>query len=414
MIDLDIALKRMTDALAPLCMAVETIPIMDAAGRHLAADIRSKIDLPPFDKSAMDGFAILPGDHPESFGILETIRAGDTPSRDLAPGYCSRIMTGAPVPAGTGQVIPVECTEVAAERMRIIRPTRAPNICIRGEDIRAGHVVARRGDRLDPLNLSVLISCGIETVPVVSRPRVTVFSTGDELVSTLAEWGPGKIFDSNGPMLAELFRRHGAHVIARRHLPDDPGDTVAMLRDAMNGSDVIAFSGGVSAGDFDFIPDALTACGLTIHFDRIRVKPGKPMTFATGERICAFGFPGNPVSSFVMFHLFALPALQWLQHRPVRHRMVQLPMAETWRRKKAERLEFIPVRIVPRAPGDSAHPGESAASMAPLPYHGSAHLTAMQSADGLAVIDAGISSVAAGDLLPFWPVTWTAYETAVI
>ncbi|MCD4653606.1 molybdopterin molybdotransferase MoeA [bacterium] len=397
MIELEQALKIMHRTLMKVTTPVETISIRKAMGRILSRNISSPISLPPFDKSAMDGFAIHIAEKSDKLKIIETIQAGDIPTKKLSSGFCAGIMTGAPVPENTGRVIQVECTSQIDNIMTITRQSSAKNICRKGEDILKGEIIAETGTQLNALNLSVLISCGIEEIDVYCRPRVTVFSTGNELVETMKEWGPGKIFDSNGPMLIELMREAGADIIGFKHLPDDPDMTRNKLSQAIEISDIIAFSGGVSAGKFDFIPESLKRCGLRIHFSRLLVKPGKPMTYATGKNTSVFGFPGNPVSTWVMFHLFARPALNRLQGKIQQHRTISLPMAVDWKRKKCERLEFIPVMI--------CEDKNSKVALTPLEYHGSAHLSALQLADGLALINPGTSTVSAGETVCFWPLT---------
>ena len=297
-------------------LPVRRLPVREAFDFILASDVKSLLDSPPFDKAAMDGFAVPESDAME-YRILETVRAGDMPSMPLLPGTCTRIMTGAPVPDGTHKVIPVEITSVQEDKMTVTAPSPQRHIMKRGEDIRKGETIAARGKRVDAITLAVLISGGIETVEVVQKPRVTVFSTGDELVHSMREWVPGKIFDSNGPMMTHMLRTAGADIVRTGHLPDDMDRTIAGIESAKADSDILVFSGGVSAGDFDFIPDALMRCGFNIHFDKVRVKPGKPMTFASSGRHLAFGFPGNPVSTTIMLYLLMVPALNAMQGRHV-------------------------------------------------------------------------------------------------
>jgi len=406
MIELQKALEIMHHTLDNRTTPAETIPTQNASGRVLARDVLSEIDQPPFDKSAMDGFAIPAGDMGNTFNIIETVQAGAVPEHRLKNGFCTRIMTGAPVPENTGRVVQVEHTETENNLMRITRQSSAKNICMKAEDIVAGQPIAQVGTRLNSLNLSVLISCGIHKVEVYRQPRVTVFSTGDELVNNMDEWGPGKIFDSNGPMMCELMREAGANIIKVDHLPDDPGITQEKLAQSIENNDIIAFSGGVSAGKFDFIPASLEECGLEIHFSRLLVKPGKPMTYATDKNTAVFGFPGNPVSTWLMFHLLALPALNRLQGLHLKQRYLQLPLKVDWKRKKSERLEFIPAELSINT--------DNITSINPLKYHGSAHLSALQSADGMAIVKPGIKELAAGEIIDFWPLTMKSYTGAIL
>ncbi len=396
MITLENAQKILGERLIPRKPMTETINIHGAADRVLAEDVQSRMDIPPFDKSAMDGFAVM--DDRDQYRILETVRAGSVGTVPLESGGCVRIMTGAPVPDGASRVIQVEFTEESAGMTRITKGSSATNICIQGEDIREGQVIARKGEILDCLRQSVIISCGIETVLVHRRVRAGIFSTGDELVTRFNEWGPGKIFDSNGPMLRQLLREHGVEIMMDGRLPDDLDPSIATLKSAIEQCDVVMLTGGVSMGDFDYLPQAMEASGLEILFSRLKVKPGKPMTLALNDQAVVLGYPGNPVSTFVMFHLFGIPVLNRLQGRTVEPRMMTLTMGRKFHRRKGSRLEFIPVIM------------DENGCLEPMNYHGSAHLAALTDADGFAVISPGITDLAKGDAVTFWPIRVKAYQ----
>ncbi len=393
------AFNRFLDVVSNRRAPIETLPITHALHRVLAADIPARIPMPPFDKTAMDGYAIMNDDPSDTFTIIETLGAGDHFTRSLEHGTCTKIMTGAMTPPGTGRIIPVEDAEESDGHMRITRRGSDPHLCCRGEDFPEGARLARSGDRLSPALAAILISGGIDTVPVHACPSARVFSTGDELVEPGAPLPPGRIYDSNGPMLDALLGDHHVSLSPRGRIPDDLDVSIALLGDAIASHDLICLSGGVSAGDFDYIPRALETCGMTLHFSGIRVKPGKPMTVATNDRCLVMAFPGNPVSTFVMFHLFGIPALDALAGRRSSPRFLEFKLAEPFRRKRAERLEFVPARLTPDG-------------IVLIPYHGSAHLAALAHAEGFLVIEPGVHVMEAGARALFWPISVSMHETS--
>ncbi len=394
-------LKDAQDILYRYCSRTRTpsrkIPVREALNRVAAEDIFSQIDIPPFNKSAMDGYAVLEKDDCEEYRMLGTVRAGTAPANELIPGTCIKVMTGAPVPDGAFQVIPVENVEASDGVVRIVKATGARNICQKGEDIERNEKIASAGDYIDSILMSVLISSGIEYVDVHEKCRVAILSTGDELVSSMSEWTPEKIFDSNGPLLFDLARKYGAEIVYQDRLPDDKQVTFQNMSRAIQTADVILISGGVSAGDFDFIPGVMEAYGLKIHFNRLKVKPGKPMTFATDDNTLVLGFPGNPVSTYLMFHIFGVPAISGAMGSVLRPRFFPRVLGKPFSRKKAIRKEFIPVRT-----------GEDG-RIIPVGYHGSAHFAALRDVDGFAIIEPGVKSVDTGTEVLFWPVTMKGF-----
>lgn len=359
-------------------------PVRDAVGRTLAEDQASRLDLPPFDKSAMDGYA-LPDDGSGPYRVLETVAAGNAPTALLSPGTTLKVMTGAPVPAGTRRVAKIEDVQVHGNQITVARPERATNICARAEDVRIGDVVLKAGAVLSPLDVANLISCGVTDIHVCRRLRLTVLSTGDEIVDDPAQLSPGKIMNANGPMLAALGRQFGMTVVGEQSVPDEPGATVAAIRAAVAAADLVVLTGGVSVGDFDVVQDALVAAGLTAHFTQAAIKPGRPLTFATTPTCAVFGLPGNPVSAYLMFHLFVLRAAARLTGAPVPGRELTLPLGFDFRRRKTDRTEFIPCRIAAEGRVEE------------LEFHGSAHLTALTAADGFFIVPLGQATLARGE-----------------
>ncbi|HUX17271.1 MAG TPA: gephyrin-like molybdotransferase Glp [Phycisphaerae bacterium] len=293
--------------------------LLEGVGAVLVEPIASDVDLPPFDKSAMDGYAVRSEDlaHlPVELAVIEVLPAGTAPTRAVEAGTCAKIMTGAPVPAGADRVVKVEDTEALSEgRVRILRFDAGRNICVRGEDIRKGATVLEAGHVLRPPEIGLLASVGRERVRVGRRPTVAVLATGDELVPVSAVPGPGQIRDANSWSLLACCRGAGVPAHSLGVGRDNEADLRAKIAEGLR-HDVLLVSGGVSVGEWDLVPEALRELGATIHFATVRMKPGKPTLFATHARGLVFGLPGNPVSTIVGFHLFVRSALKKMMGHP--------------------------------------------------------------------------------------------------
>ena len=299
---------RILDRVRPL--DAEDVPLGQAPGRFLAGPITAGRALPPFDNSAMDGFAVRAADLPGELPVAGSIAAGAGLDAALAPGTAVRIMTGAPLPVGADAVVMREEADDRGDRVRFERPAVAGQHVRRaGEDIAAGAEVLAAATRIGPGEVAVLASLGHAEVRVTRRPRVAILSTGDELCPLGGTPRPGQIISSNEHALTVQAIEAGAEVVATALVPDDPAAMEAALIAAM-GSDVLVTSGGVSVGDHDHVRGAMEAVGIAIDFWKVAMRPGKPVTFgvARGGALC-FGLPGNPVSSLVSFELFVRPAL---------------------------------------------------------------------------------------------------------
>ncbi|MGD8937443.1 MAG: molybdopterin molybdotransferase MoeA, partial [Thiogranum sp.] len=305
MLPLADAYQRMDDALGGIQRVEhETIPVSESLGRVLATDLHSKLDIPPFNKAAMDGYAVASADERTSYRLVGTIGAGSSSQAELQAGEAMKIMTGAPVPTGTGRVIVVEAAREENGSVHILEHDPAANIHWQAQDVSEGEQILRAGRTIRAIDLANMISCGWSEVAVFRRLRVALISTGDELVDEPGQLQLGKIINSNGPLLRALAAAHGFEVISEATIGDDPEQTVAALEQAVDQADIAVITGGVSVGDFDYVPQALERLGIAIHFSRLAVKPGKPTTFASGKDRVLLGLPGNPVSVYLMFHLF--------------------------------------------------------------------------------------------------------------
>jgi len=392
MIPLDEALRTVDRTFAAVRLRAEGVPVRRAIGRALLRDAVSRLDLPPFDKSAMDGYAVLDGDERGQYRLIETVPAGRTPAERLVPGAATKVMTGACVPDGAGRVIIVEHAEEQGDVVLVRKHSTAGNICRRGEDLRRGDRVLAAGTVLTALDVANLVACGVTQVDVAQRVGLAVISTGDEVVDSPELLRPGRIMNANGPLLAGLAEEYGMQVLGEATVPDDEQATADAVRAALEAARVVVLSGGVSVGQFDFVTPALLRAGLQVHFTRVAVKPGKPMTYASGAGKAVFALPGNPVSVYLMFHLFVLRAVARMTgvEPPVRLRPAR--MAVPFRRRNAERQEYVPSRLRPEG-------------VEPIEYHGSAHLTALTGMDGFLVVPVGVEGFEAGDQVQFMPRT---------
>ncbi|WP_141586880.1 gephyrin-like molybdotransferase Glp [Actinomadura sp. WMMA1423] len=305
-------------ALPPLDLA-----LLEAHGTVLAEPVSAPVPLPPFDNSAMDGYAVVAADiaaateaAPVSLPVVGDIVAGDSGVSAIRPGLTARIMTGAPLPAGADAVIPVEWTDGGNATVRISRPAPPGNYIRRaGEDVLAGQVVAEAGTRLSAPQIGMLAAVGRSRVTVRPRPRIVVVSTGDELREPGTSLAPGQIWESNSFMLTAAVVEAGGVGFRQTTVQDEPGKVLEMLHDQLVRADAIVTTGGVSMGTKDVVKEVLTGTG-TVGFHKVRMRPGKPQGFGLLEGTPIFTLPGNPVSAYVSFQVFVRPALLAMQGLP--------------------------------------------------------------------------------------------------
>ena len=314
MLTVEEARKRMLDTISVL--APEKRGILDCLGHVLAEDIYAVEHIPPFDNSAMDGFAVLAEDvqgaseeTPVSLSVIETIAAGYAPAKRIERGQAARIMTGAMMPAGADAVVMQEVTQFDGEQVQIVEAVeKAENVRFTGESVRSGDLVMSSGKLLRPQECSMLASLNRSEVLVHSRPRVAVVSTGDELTPLGNALEPGKIRDSNRYGICAQLQEAGCIPIDMGIARDDEAETERIFRDGLNRADALITSGGVSVGEHDVVKTVLAKLG-EINFWRVAMKPGKPQAYGIADGKPIFGLPGNPVSSLVVFELFVRPAL---------------------------------------------------------------------------------------------------------
>lgn len=405
LMSLDDALSTLLSAVEPLTEQ-ETVPTLEGDGRTLACDLVSGLQVPAFDNSSMDGYAVRSADGLKAGDVLavsQRIAAGQQ-GIALVTGQAARIFTGAPMPPGADAVVmQEECEALDVHGVSSVRLLKSPGVgdWVRrsGEDVRQGAVVLQRGQRLGPGELGLAASLGLSSVAVVRRPRVALFSTGDELVMpgevSPEKMRPGAIYNSNRFFLKALLHRMGCEVSDLGIVPDRREATVAALKSAADHHDLILTSGGVSVGEEDHVKPAVQSLG-DLALWQIAMKPGKPFAYGhvrratTGGQAHFMGLPGNPVSSFMTFLLLVRPVLHRLQARPYRPwASLRMPAHFQWD-KPDRRREFLRVRRNAQGGLDL------------FPNQSSAVLTSVVWADGVMDLPAG-QMVHHGDLVDFLP-----------
>jgi molybdenum cofactor synthesis domain-containing protein len=371
---------------------VERVPLHEAAGRAAAADIRSGVAVPPFSRSAMDGYAVIAADtagatpaRPARLRILDRIYTGAAASVVIQTGTCAEIATGAPLPEGADAVVMVEETAPAGEDLVGITATAAPgqNIGRRGADISPGDVVVRRGDLLNPSRVGAAAAIGCVDLEVFARPRVAVLSTGNEVVDPGTPLATGQIYDVNRFTLGAVIAANGG--VAEPHRPAlDTIDALLQALDGCAGADLIVFSGGSSVGERDLVVDLVAARG-TMIFHGIAVKPGKPTAFAIVDGIPFLGMPGNPTSCLSNAYILLVPYLRATARLPLyAPKTVRAPLGRTIV-SPAGRHQFYTVRLQDGA----AFPA----------FKGSGDITSLSQADGYIEIPADQSTIEEGSIV---------------
>lgn len=382
MLTFEKALDTVLSSARPL--GSERVDIADASNRILAENVKSDMNIPPFNKSAMDGYACRRMDLANELTVIETIPAGYVPTKALQANQCSKIMTGGMVPKGADCVIMKEYVETIVENtVRFVGEQTKDNICRQAEDIKAGDIVLRKGTIISSQHIAVLASVGNTQPLVAAMPKIGVIATGDELVEPASQPGPSQIRNSNSFQLAAQIGNAGAIATNYGIARDATNIIDSVFKKAARENNVVIISGGVSVGDFDFVPEMLRRNNIDLLFEKIAVKPGKPTVFGVSQEIYCFGLPGNPVSTFVLFEVLVKPFIYKLMGHVYKPLNVRMPMGERVTIKKAKRQRWLPVTIT----------NEGTVKL--VEYHGSAHISSLCSADGLISVDVGVTEVKA-------------------
>ncbi|MFC3816327.1 gephyrin-like molybdotransferase Glp [Lysobacter sp. GCM10012299] len=390
----DDALAIVRDVAVSHRLETETLALSRTHGRILAADVHAPLSLPPFDNSAMDGFALRHADLQDGETTLQLAGeqfAGRALGLAVAPGQCLRITTGAPMPAGADTVVIKENSRVDGDLVTFVAGAVPPGSNVRraGEDVAAGELVLRAGSLLTPARVSLAASMGLASLPIVRRPTVAVFSSGDELVEPGMALAPGEIYDSNRELLMGLLRADGLEPTAWPRLPDDPKRVEIALRDAACAFDIVITCGAVSAGEKDHIPAVLAQFGQT-HFWKVKMKPGMPLLFGSLDQARVLGLPGNPVSVFATYLSFGRALVDGLQGRS-EARLAERAQLVAPVDKEHARREFIRARVFCDDHG--------VLRADPNPATGSHRLRAVADSNALIVIPDGPQRLAAGEVV---------------
>ena len=366
---------------------VEVVTLHLSLGRVLAEPIFSDMDMPPFNKSAVDGYACRKADTSSMLEVLEIIAAGQTPTKAIGENQCSKIMTGAMIPEGADCVLMVEDTEqVDSNHIKYKSNKVKSNICYLGEDVRANDKVLSPGVVIQPQHIAVMAAVGHSQVKVYRKPIVAILSTGDELVEPSQKPRIGQIRNSNGHQLVAQVIRAGGEPNYLGIVEDTEQATFDAIKKALDTSDMLLLTGGVSMGDFDFVPAVLTRCGVELLFDSVAVQPGKPTTFGKSNNgKLVFGLPGNPVSSFTQFELLVRPAMHAMMGGTPTAQFEARTLAADYTRKRADRLAFVPVVI------------NESGEVSPTEYHGSAHIFSLPNAHAIMAVPLGVNDLKKGD-----------------
>ncbi len=371
-------------------LKTERVRIENALGRLLVTEIESPIDSPPFAKAAMDGYAVDSSDTSGSFEVIEVVAAGEVPTGVVTRGKCVRIMTGAMMPEGADKVIPVEYTKEEDGIMYPIREETRYNVIGKAENLKKGSKVLSPRV-LNPKEIGIIASMGIDSVEVAKKPVVGVIITGSELKDPGERLKPGQIYNSNG---VQLCAQIGALACKPRYygIVEDNRDTLnKMISRASAECDIVLFSGGVSKGDYDFVPGILEESGFDILFHRVAMKPGRPTLFGRRGNLFVFGLPGNPVTSFVIFEVMVkalIFRMAGLKYEPF---LIRGRLKRDIRRKKIDRTDFRPVKI-------------DREDIYPVEYHGSSHINVMAESNALLMIREGIRELKEGDYVDVRPI----------
>ena len=369
--------------------------LADALGLVLTDDVTSEVTVPAFANAAMDGYAIIARDvqaatveEPVRLAVDGEVAAGPGDLPTVRAGRSVRIMTGAPMPPGADTVVPVENTSTLGVDVLVHRAIEeGAHIRSPGEDLQPGQPLLAKGRRLAPADLGVLAAAGVSRVECLAPPRVVVISSGDELVAADKHPEPGQIRDVNGPMLAAMVRAAGAVPFSAGIVRDDRKSLMYALDTSLGHADLIICTGGASAGTRDLLPDVIGALG-EVHTAKVAMKPGMPQIRGVVAGCPVIGLPGNPVSAFVSFEVFARPVIRALQgRRDVQRPVVSATAAETLHSPPGKR-SYLRVRLARDGAAWSAHPTGA---------QGSHVVSSLARADGLAVIDEDVREVAAGE-----------------
>jgi molybdopterin molybdotransferase len=369
-----------------LGLKTEDVAVTDSLGRVVAEDIKSPIDLPAFDRSAMDGYAYNSKSRVEGYRVVEIIAAGSSPEKKINYGECARIMTGARLPAGVDKVVKFENTAEQNGLMQILSQENNNNIRYRGEDLQQNDLLLAQGNIIRAQEIAALSAVGLDKIKVSCQPHIGLLITGSEIVNPGTKILADKIFNSNGPQLCNQIKSLHCNCTYYGIVKDERSVLRAAIEQALLNCDLVLISGGVSKGDFDFVPDVLQELGVDLKLQQVAMKPGKPLLFGVKEKALIFGLPGNPVSTFITFEIFVKPLIYKMMGHNFIPQIYAGKLAEAIERKHIERTEFLPVFF-------------DGFKVKLIAYYGSANINALCQANALLRIDRGVAKIAKDEVV---------------
>lgn len=385
MLSFKVALKKILDE--TLILNAEEVPLDRALGCILAEDIKANFDMPGFNKSAMDGYAVRSIDLktiPEELRCLGVIKPGRAFRRVIKKAECAKIMTGAPIPKGCDSVVMIEFTEEGKKPnwIKMLRGTKKwENVCFKGEDIKKGSLVLKKGALVRGPEVAISAALGRIKVAVYRKPRVSILNTGDEIVKPGNKLIGEKIYNSNGPMLLSLLSKMNIKVNYLGIARDKEKKLTAIVKKGL-GDDIFLLSGGVSMGDFDLVPKVLKECGVKEIFHKISIKPGKPIFFGTKKNKLIFGIPGNPVSTYLVFLVLIKPSIEKMIGKMPQLNIYRGILREEFKQKPGKRKHFIPAKVFTKGGQFHIFPIKG--------YHGSADIASLSLANAFMIVEGTI------------------------
>ncbi len=400
MISVSEALKIIFDNIPVLETEITTLE--NSAGRILAQDLISDIAMPPFDRSAMDGFAVR--GFSEEYKLMDEIPAGIQPPPIPEDGMAAPIMTGAPVPEGADRVVMVEKTSVTGDLLTVNQDTViGANICWKAEDVKKGQIVLEKGTLITPAEIGIAAMAGMETLPVFRKPVISVLTTGSEIIPPVHIPQPGQVRNANGVLISSFLSMAGFAAVKVFHSADDPDSLTNAVTQALSISDILVTAGGVSMGTHDFVPSVLEELGFHFHFRTVAQKPGKPFSFATNSAgKIMFGLPGNPVSVLVGLEMYVLASLRaFAGHKKFLRKELTGRLTDSLK-KKPGRLNYLRT---------FAEYTESGWIISIPSSSGSGDLQSTRGTNSLSWLSSESTGASSGDLIPFTLMSWAGGQS---
>lgn len=383
-------------------LADQQIKLCDSLGRILKENIISNIEMPPFNRSAMDGYALNSFDIkeiPVRLNCIGLIQAGDNFKKRLKRGECVKIMTGAAIPKGADCVVMVEFTKARGKEVTILRPAHKwENIFFKGEDFKRGQLVLKEGVKISASHIAILAAVGKKYIKVSPKPKVAILNTGGEIIPLGAKLGKNQIYNSNGPILEALLKSDNIQPIILGIARDNTQELTRAIRKGLS-ADVLLVSGGVSMGDYDLVPAVLNNLGVKTIFHKVNIKPGKPLFFGVKGKTIVFGIPGNPVSNFLSYLIFTRPAIHKMMGKANYRTEFKQGILDRELRVKSGRRNFVLTQIKRES---------GACHLMPIAGRSSADTLSLSKAGGFMMLEDGATIIKKKSKMRFitWKTIW--------